>query len=312
MCDIWKGNQHLEQLSLEDIKPILIALKKFNTRQVLLSGGEALLHPQFFAICQMLQREGLYVTLLSTGLTLKKHASQLVNSVDELIISLDGDESLHNEIRNIPGAFEKLKLGIESIKQIAPHFPISGRTVIHRLNFRHWPAIIEAAKQIGLDKISFLPADISSEAFNREVLWNAARQSEICIDEPELLELSNIIDAICGQYQQEIHDHFIAESESKLRHIYSYYGALHGKNDFPYKRCNAPWVSTVIEPDGKVRPCFFHAPIGNIHDNSLAEILNGSKALQFRRSLNMDTNETCKKCVCYLNLSPKTNPAAHS
>ncbi|MEO5998836.1 MAG: SPASM domain-containing protein [Chitinophagaceae bacterium] len=43
---------------------------------------------------------------------------------------------------------------------------------------------------------------------------------------------------------------------------------------FPFKKCNAPWVSTVIEADGTVTPCFFHEAIRN---------------------------------ACSLNVSPKTN-----
>ena len=79
--------------------------------------------------------------------------------------------------------------------------------------------------------------------------------------------------------------------------------------DFPYKKCNAPWVSAVVEADGSVRPCFFHPVQGNIHERDLDGILNGKEATQFRKELDMDTNETCKKCVCYLNLPPRVNPA---
>jgi len=39
MCDIWKGNHNLKQLTEEDITGLLTALKKFGTQQVLMSGG---------------------------------------------------------------------------------------------------------------------------------------------------------------------------------------------------------------------------------------------------------------------------------
>src|SRR5436189_2552738 len=77
MCDIWKDNKNLKQLKEEDVAGLLGSLKKFNTRQVLMSGGEALLHPNFFALCSLLQKENINITLLSTGLTLKKNADQL-------------------------------------------------------------------------------------------------------------------------------------------------------------------------------------------------------------------------------------------
>jgi radical SAM protein with 4Fe4S-binding SPASM domain len=67
-------------------------------------------------------------------------------------------------------------------------------------------------------------------------------------------------------------------------------------------------VSAVIEADGNVRPCFFHGSLGNIHSGSFTEILNGENGMKFRENLNMDENEICKRCVCYLNLPPGMNP----
>ncbi len=302
MCDIWKGNQHLKQLTEEDISGLMDSLKKFGTQQVLMSGGEALLNKNFFRFCEILKKENIKVSLLSTGLTLRKNAEQIVEWVNEIIVSIDGDEITHDRIRNIPGAFKKLKEGIEDLRLRNPHFRITGRTVIHRLNFRIWPEIVETARQIGLQQISFLPADVSSHAFNREITWDENRQHEILLSENDLPGLKNVIANLLITNKNDFKNKFIAESPEKIMKIYEYYAAFYGLNIFPYKKCNAPWVSTVIEADGTVRPCFFHEAFGNIHDNSLAEILNSKEAIHFRKTLDMDNNPTCLKCVCSLNL----------
>jgi MoaA/NifB/PqqE/SkfB family radical SAM enzyme len=304
MCDIWKGNHHLRQLTEVDVEALMLSLEELGTKQVLFSGGEALLHPNFFRFCQILKNHGLKITLLSTGMTLKKHAVQLVDAVDELIVSLDGDELTHDQVRNIPGAFSKLAAGVKEIKKCKPGFRVSSRTVIHRMNYLRWPSILETAVDMGLDQASFLPADVSSSAFNREVPWTGSRQSEIALAPEELPLLENTIRDLLVRYADLLERHFIAESVQKLWSIYYYYSALHGKNPFPYKKCNAPWVSAVVEPDGTVRPCFFHDPIGNIHEKTLAGVLNGEKGLKFRKELNMDENETCRRCVCSLYLPP--------
>src|SRR5439155_14461812 len=129
-----------------------------------------------------------------TGLTMKKHAAQLVKWVDDIIVSLDGDEATHDRIRNIPNAFSKLAEGIAAVKAIDSLYNISARTVIHRLNFENWPSIIESAKRIGLDKISFLPADVSSHAFNREIIWDPERRDEILLQEDDLPKLRSVVD----------------------------------------------------------------------------------------------------------------------
>ena len=65
-------------------------------------------------------------------------------------------------------------------------------------------------------------------------------------------------------------------------------------------------MSAVVEADGTVRPCFFHASVGNIREESFEKIINGKKAIDFRKELDMENNGICAKCVCYLNLSPLT------
>jgi MoaA/NifB/PqqE/SkfB family radical SAM enzyme len=304
MCDIWKDNKNLKQLTEEDIQGLLGSLKKLGTQQVLMSGGEAMLNHNFFRFCELLNKQKIKVTLLSTGLTIKKNADQILKQVNDIIVSLDGDKETHNHIRNIPEAFEKLNEAVQHLKSIDPTFQITARTVIHRINFRKWPAIIEAAKEMGLNQISFLSADVSSHAFNREVLWSDQRQQEIVLDESELAELKTIIEKIIVDNKRDFETGFIAESPDKLRKIHGYYSAFYGHNPFPYKKCNAPWVSTVIEADGTVRPCFFHAPLGNIREQSIEKILNSEKGIHFRKELDMESNSTCIKCVCYLNLSP--------
>src|SRR5690348_4101899 len=136
MCDIWKDNKNLKQLTEDDISGLLETLEDFGTQQVLMSGGEALLNQNFFRFCEILQSREIRVTLLSTGLTLSREAEKLVTWVNDVIISLDGPSAMHDAIRNIPGAFNKIKGGIESLRAIDPNFPVHGRSVIHKMNFR--------------------------------------------------------------------------------------------------------------------------------------------------------------------------------
>lgn len=304
MCDIWKGNKDARQLSEADIAGLTGTLKRFRTRQVVMSGGEALLNPAFFSFCDMLRKLGIRITLLSAGLTLQRYAGELTEKTDDLIISLDGDGALHDQIRNIPGAFEKIQKGIAALRSLRPGYKITARTVIQRNNFRRWGAIIDTARALSVDQISFLPADVSSHAFNREMPWGADRQNDILLSKDELPLLRSVIDTLLGDYADLFDRHFIAEAPEKIEDIYHYYAAWHGISDFPYKKCNAPWVSTVIEADGTVRPCFFHASLGNIKEQRLDEILNSNEAIGFRKSLDIGTNPVCVRCVCHLNLHP--------
>jgi MoaA/NifB/PqqE/SkfB family radical SAM enzyme len=306
MCDIWKDNKNLRQLTEDDVRGLLDSLKTLGTQQVVMSGGEALLNSGFFQLCALLKQQDIHITLLSTGLLLERHAENLLRWVDDVIVSLDGDESMHDHIRNTPGAFRKLKEGIARLKSMDPAYPITARTVIHKSNFRIWPDILAAAQTMGLDRISFLPADTTSHAFNRQQAWGEERQMEVLPSEDELPALQEVLDRLIRDHSKLFLHGFIAESPAKLQLIHEYYSAAYNHNPYPSKKCNAPWVSAVVEADGAVRPCFFHDVVGNIHEEGLADIINGEKAFRFRKELDMDCNSTCQKCVCYLNLSPLT------
>jgi len=304
MCDIWKGNHRLRQLTEKDVEGLMGSLNALGTRQVLLSGGEALLNPNFFQLCAILKRRKMRITLLSTGIALARHADNILQWVDDVIVSLDGDEKGHDTIRNLPGAFRKMQEGIDLLHAKDANFRITARTVIHRLNFRNLPGILDAAKTLGLQQISFLPADVTSEAFNRADPWDEPRQNEIRLSQDELPELQAILHEVIEDYRPLFTSGFIAEAPAKFLKIGAYYAASYGLNPFPYKKCNAPWVSTVVEADGTVRPCFFHPAMGNIQEQPLEAILNSAAAMEFRQSLDMDADPTCLRCVCYLNLPP--------
>lgn len=304
MCDIWQGNDNIQRLEEEDVKQLLISFKQLGTKWVTMSGGEALMNPNLFRLCDILRAEGIKITILSTGLLLKRYAHDIVTRSEEVIVSLDGSEAVHNAIRRIPNAYQKLRAGVRRVKELQPGFPISARCVIQRENFADWPHIIDAAHEIGLDQISFLTADVSSEAFNRPQRWDEERRAVVMLDEEQLPQFKAVIEALMAGYAADFDSRYIAESREKIRSFYHYYAAFYNLADFPPVRCNAPWVSAVVEADGTVRPCFFHEAIGNIRDTPLATLLNSRQSISFRQNLDMGTDPICRKCVCSLNLRP--------
>src|SRR6202012_3429352 len=96
MCDIWKANRSGTSLSEEHLRGLMDSLALLGTEYVLLSGGEALMHPNLWALCRVLKAQGLAIGLLSTGLLLEKHAADVVRWCDEVIVSLDGPPVLHD------------------------------------------------------------------------------------------------------------------------------------------------------------------------------------------------------------------------
>ena len=300
MCDIWKANQNRSEISVEELERHIHEFRRLKVKRVALSGGEALMHSNLWKFCDLLHSIGTKISLLSTGITLGHYAENVVKYCDDVIVSLDGSREIHNQIRNIAAAFEKLEEGVSAVKAMDPKFRVTGRTVVQKSNFRDFSNIVSTAKALGLDQISFLAADISSEAFNRPDPWNGERASEVALTIEEAKELESIFEKSFIDFKNEYESKFIAENPVKIRAIAQHYRASAGFNSFPGRNCNAPWVSAVVEADGSVLPCFFHKAYGNIHDSSFLKIVNGPKAVAFRKALDVQNDPICKKCVCSL------------
>jgi len=300
MCDIWKRKDGRE-CHAADLERHRESIRTLGVKHVVLSGGEPLLNRELEAICGFFRNLGLRVTLLTTGLLLQKKADIVASGFDDIIISIDGPPDVHDRIRRVSGAFQVIQKGVLEVRARRPGIPISCRTTVQKLNHTHLRATVSATRSLGLDSISFLAADISSAAFNREERWAPERQNEIALSRAELMELEEEIELLIQMHQEDIDKGFITEGNAKLRRI----GARFREHieGTPPKApiCNAPWVSAVIEVDGSVRPCFFHPPIGNAHKLTLEEAINTETALSFRSRLKIASNPTCQHCVCSLN-----------
>lgn len=300
MCDIWQTKE-VQELSGEGLARLLTSFHKLKVRWVVLTGGEPLLHSDLPGICAPLREAGIRVTLLTTGLLLSRYAETSRSLFDEIIVSIDGPPGIHDQIRRVPRGFQKIEEGLRLVHDAAPDLPLRARTTVQRSNRLHLRETVMTAKRLPLDSISFLAADLTSEAFNRKLIWPVERQNEVGLSVQEVVELEQEIEKMMAEFDEEITTGFISESPAKLRRIVQHFRGHLGLAEPVAPVCNAPWSSTVVELDGSVRPCFFHQPIGNIVDGDLEQILNGGRGLEFRNSLDIASNPTCRRCVCSLN-----------
>jgi MoaA/NifB/PqqE/SkfB family radical SAM enzyme len=297
MCDIWKTDNTTE-ISATDLERHLVDIEALHVQRVVFSGGEPLMHSDLFRFCGLLRARGIRTTILSTGLLLERNAQLIIEHVDDVIVSLDGPPDIHDPIRRVKGAFAKLAQGVRAIHELDASFPISARCTVQRENHFCIRETAKMAKALRLSSISFLAADVTSEAFNRPGGWELTRQQKIALDESQISTLEDQLEQLSEEWKGS---GFVLENREKLARIVLHYRAHLGLCEPVAPRCNAPWVSAVVETDGTVRPCFFHAGIGALNGHGLFEVLNGPQALQFRRELDVASNPICRRCVCSLN-----------
>jgi Fe-coproporphyrin III synthase len=300
MCDIWKRRDSVA-LHAMDLERHRESIQQLGVKHVVMTGGEPLLNQELDGICLFFREMDIRTTLLTTGLLLFKKADRVVKNFDEIIISIDGPSSVHDQVRRIRDAFSTIRKGVAAVRALQPMMPILSRMTVQRSNHTHLRSAVAAVKSIGLNGISFLPADVTSKAFNRDEPWPESRQDEVSLTRDELHALEDEIELLIETYQEEIREGFIAENDTKLRRIADRFRERLDGTPPRSPLCNAPWVSAVMEVDGNVRPCFFHDSVGSTKIATLYEVINGDPALRFRGSLDVATNPVCQRCVCSLN-----------
>ncbi|MDI1471369.1 MAG: radical SAM protein [Thermodesulfovibrio sp.] len=139
------GDTENVDLPLEKIRKILKEFEEMQGLRVLITGGEALLHPKFSEINEFLKEVAIRKILFTNGNLLDDGILKNLN-VEEIQISIDGMKSGHEKLRGV-GTFEKALSSLR--KAIDYGFQVSVATVIHRGNieeFYELEALIKSLK----------------------------------------------------------------------------------------------------------------------------------------------------------------------
>lgn len=321
-CDIWRSPRR--NMSMALVEEIVSAFRDLQVRWVLLSGGEAMQHPRWPEIARRFRAERAYVMLLTNGLLLRKQVEDALASVDEVIVSLDGgDAATYDAIRGVD-AFDLVMDGIRAVR--AGGLPVATRTTIQRANFREIPQIIEAAKAADVNRISFLTVDVSNvfafgPRFTADPAMAVASMGPgappehgplaTALTPDDVREFASVLDEVETRFADDFASGLIAESPAKLRRMVDYFAAINGQGEFPNVRCNSPHISTVIEVDGTLRPCYFLPAYGKLsqHDDRghvpLQEAVNVKEALALRQAYRTGQRPECQRCVCPLYKGPR-------
>ena len=177
-----------DELTMGEIEKLASELARLGLKRIVFSGGEPLLRTDFEQICGIFREHKVKQTLLTNGVLLKKKIEKIAPYLDELIISIDGaTPETHDAIRGV----NSLALITEGIKLTGQNFPdlnISFRTVIQKNNFRQIKDIVQLGLDLDINRVSFLPVDVFSEAFGRENKNNSVNENSLLLNNAEIDE----------------------------------------------------------------------------------------------------------------------------
>ncbi len=155
-----------EELETDEVMEIFEKLKK-KTGAIKLVGGEPMVRNDILELLNFWYKNNIR-TILQTNCTLIsanniKTIKQLTNITD-VLTSLDGPPELHDSIRGVPGAFNKLKQAIELLRENRPDIPITVfATILPWDNLDNLLQLIDIARGLGLGTLNLIFEQVYTE-----------------------------------------------------------------------------------------------------------------------------------------------------
>jgi len=322
MCDVGTKNMesnfaqnligtHPINMPLELVKKIINHTAKYYPKTKLGYGfTEPLVYPSLIESLHYANTKNLFTSITTNALTLKHKAKQLVGAgLNELYISLDGPQDIHNEIRGHKKSFQKALEGIEELLKYENSPKISVFCVITEWNIGYLNEFLEVFKtyplsQIGFMHTNFTPQDIAdkhNEIWAHSYPATSSNMDEINIDNFDLELLWEEIKTIKNStYKFPIT--FSPEIDSKEKLIEFY----HRPEKIIGRMCNDIFSNIMIKSDGSVIPAHgrcYNIDIGNIYESSLKDIWNGQIIKRFRSTVSKNGGflPACSRCCSAFN-----------
>lgn len=150
--------------------------RKEGAERVILSGGEATIHPDFMAIVKLAKKKGYkHVQVISNGQRLSDpdfFDAAVKAGVDEMTFSIHGHNSaLHDRLVSVDGAFVKAIRALKNTKKY-PDLIVSIDICINGLNYKYLPEMVRmfiAAGFYEFDLLHIIP--FSSAWENRKIMF---------------------------------------------------------------------------------------------------------------------------------------------
>lgn len=291
-----------DELSTEELLEVADQLVRIGTREVTLIGGEAYLRSDVYDLIAHLRAGGIRVAIQTGGLgmTERRVAKLAEVGLQQVGVSIDGPEAVHDLQRGRPGSW---RAGMEAIRRCrAAGMGVTSNTQVNQLTMGHLAEtadfLYEAGVRVWRTQIT-VP------------MGRAADRPEWILQPWQMLEVMDTLADIKIAYLQKAKDEGKEPRQAFVVMIgnnVGYYGpheqllrTYPGGKAAAWSGCSAGRYTLGIESDGRIKGCpsLPTAPYigGNIRDLTLQQIWDETPELRFTRDRTSDELwGFCKTC----------------
>ena len=189
-CGSSCGKEIVEQeLRLRDYQVILQQVKwDFDIRQIQLcvTGGEPLLHPEFFEIMGLAHDLGYTWGMTSNGTLISRETAHRLSQcgMSTISISIDGLVDTHDRLRGFPGGYDLAMRGIQNLIEEQSFKAIQVTTVINHENIEELDELFDVMEDIDID---------IWRVINIEPIGRACRYPDLMCTREDLIRLLDFV-----------------------------------------------------------------------------------------------------------------------
>ena len=298
-CEYWRRPNYSKDMSIDDWKKALTELRDFIGHfHIEFAGGEPYIKKGFVDLIRFCGEQK-----LKWGVTTNGSAFGNEKVVDWTVeanpfninISIDSrDAKIHDYSRGIDGSLDDIVSGIRNVVRARAKygldFPIIIKSVVHRLNFRRIPEMVDFVREIGATALNLQPVEQHTEE----------AKGEFWIGPDELDELIAVKDRLIAMKRAGAP---ILNTE-KLLNLWP--------NHFRRERaprevmpCRVGMRNFFIRSDGRVSVCWNFPTIGNVRTQTPREIWYGKEGTQRRKETAACETLCLFTCLSQKNLGDK-------
>jgi MoaA/NifB/PqqE/SkfB family radical SAM enzyme len=285
-CFYWKNLNRRDDLSKEELFALSRSLGRIENLN--LSGGEPFLRPEFGEICrQFIQHNQVRQIYVPTnGYFTERTVKQVTETLKEkdldlfvAEISLDGLGEFHNRFRGSPGAFDKAMATYEALAKLQEQ---DSRLRIHS---------ISTATAVNMDEIrrltSYLFDHCPKMDHHNLALIRGDRKNPSLMG-PAMEQYQGLYEYVRRLWAPREEGRYGSIVEPMLQWAKSRTAATQTQ----VIPCRAGVLTAVVYSNGDVSVCETHEPLGNLRQNTFAEIWNSPEANALRKSI------AARECYC--------------
>ncbi|MBO8182257.1 MAG: radical SAM protein [Archaeoglobus sp.] len=290
-----------DELTLEEKLDLLRQLDDAGVVAISFSGGEPLIHKDFWKVAEYASKLGFHVSVATNGtLITPEVAGRLKEIVDYVEVSLDAaNPATHDEFRGVKGAFERALNGIKSCVDAGILTGIA--TTATKLNLKEIPEIVSLAERLGVYRLvvfNFIPTgrgkEITSLDLNAEerrwlleFLYDSLQRRNLqVLSTSPLYAVVSVEKVLEGKGERMTPTHFAdvcMPSDSALV-LADFLGG-----------CGAGRLYCGIQPNGDITPCVFLPLVVGNYRNGFLKIWQENSILELLRDRD-GPDYACKDC----------------